>query len=382
MALDLSSSGRGPSPGAAATAGAQSQALPWWQLSVTGGHRMGARERMLLTERLLLLLETGVSLHQALRELRVQESHPGVAAVLDAVSDSVLEGQPLSAALQRHPELFPPTYVNLVSAGERGGFLPQVLQQLLEMDEKAERLRATIASALSYPAFLIVFSLAVIVFVLVGVFPKFADMFEQIRNDLPWSTRALMALSDGLRLHWPWVLLALGGLAGGTAALLRRPEVLERLDALKLGLPGLRTIYQQIYLSQTLRVLGLSLAHGVPLVDALQACQDLVANRSFRRFMTGLREQVTEGRGLASGFQQSPLVPTMVRQMITTGEDSGNLAKVMTRIAEFYDRELNRRIALISRLAEPVMLLVMGALVGLIVASLILPIFKLSRSVG
>jgi len=240
MALDLSSSGRGPSPGAAATAGAQSQALPWWQLSVTGGHRMGARERMLLTERLLLLLETGVSLHQALRELRVQESHPGVAAVLDAVSDSVLEGQPLSAALQRHPELFPPTYVNLVSAGERGGFLPQVLQQLLEMDEKAERLRATIASALSYPAFLIVFSLAVIVFVLVGVFPKFADMFEQIRNDLPWSTRALMALSDGLRLHWPWVLLALGGLAGGTAALLRRPEVLERLDALKLGLPGHR----------------------------------------------------------------------------------------------------------------------------------------------
>jgi type II secretory pathway component PulF len=134
-------------------------------------------------------------------------------------------------------------------------------------------------------------------------------------------------------------------------------------------------------LSQTLWVLGLSLAHGVPLVDALQACQDLVANRSFRRFMTGLREQVTEGRGLASGFQQSPLVPTMVRQMITTGEDSGNLAKVMTRIAEFYDRELNRRIALISRLAEPVMLLVMGALVGLIVASLILPIFKLSRAV-
>lgn len=134
-------------------------------------------------------------------------------------------------------------------------------------------------------------------------------------------------------------------------------------------------------MSQTLWVLGLSLAHGVPLVDALQACQDLVANRSFRRFMTGLREQVTEGRGLASGFQQSPLVPTMVRQMITTGEDSGNLAKVMTRIAEFYDRELNRRIALISRLAEPVMLLVMGALVGLIVASLILPIFKLSRAV-
>jgi type II secretory pathway component PulF len=297
------------------------------------------------------------------------------------VSADVLEGQPLSAALSRHAALFPPTYVNLVSAGERGGFLPQVLQQLLEMDEKAERLRATLTSALSYPVFLIVFSAAVIVFVLVGVFPKFADMFEQIRNDLPWSTRVLMALSDGLRLHWPWVAAALAALSGGAAALLRRPEVLEWLDGLKLRVPGLRTIYQQIYLSQTLRVLGLSLAHGVPLVDALRACQDLVANRLFRRFMVDLREQVTEGRGLAPGFQNSPLVPTMVRQMITTGEDPGNLAKVMTRVAEFYDRELNRRIALISRLAEPVMLLVMGALVGLIVASLILPIFKLSRAV-
>ncbi|BDI04691.1 type II secretion system F family protein [Sphaerotilus microaerophilus] len=353
-----------------------------WQMNLGGtGTRMGARERMLLTERLLLLLETGVSLHQALRELHAQERHPGVAAVLDAVSGAVLEGQPLSVALAPHGALFPPTYIALVNAGERGGFLPQVLQQLLEMDEQADRLRSTIASALSYPIFLIVFSLAVIVFVLVGVFPKFADMFEQIRNDLPWSTRVLMALSDGLRLHWPWVMAALGGLTGGAAVLLRRPDVLERLDALKLGLPGLRTIYQQIYLSQTLRVLGLSLAHGVPLVDALRACQDLVPNRLFRRFMADLREQVTEGRGLAQGFQHSPLVPTMVRQMITTGEDSGNLAKVMTRIAEFYDRELNRRIALISRLAEPVMLLVMGALVGLIVASLILPIFKLSRAV-
>ncbi len=375
MAIDFSSPQAAGRPIKAPTATAR------WQLTLGSAARLGAAERMLLTERLLLLLETGVSLHQALRELRAQEAHAGVAAVLDAVSNEVLEGQSLSVALARHPQLFPTTYVNLVAAGERGGFLPQVLQQLLEMDEKAERLRATITSALSYPVFLIVFSAAVIVFVLVGVFPKFADMFERIRDDLPWTTLFLMALSDGLRLHWPWVLGALGGFAGGAAALLRRPGVLDHLDGLKLRLPGLSSIYQQIYLSQTLRVLGLSLAHGVPLVDALRACQDLVANRVFRRFMVELREQVTEGRGLAAGFQASPLVPPMVRQMITTGEETGNLAKVMTRIAEFYDRELGKRIALISRLAEPVMLLVMGALVGLIVASLILPIFKLSRAV-
>lgn len=343
--------------------------------------RPGLNERLLFTERLLLLQDTGVSLHEGLRELSEQEHDPEMAALLHSLLNDVLEGQPLSQAMAQHPAFFPATYVALVAAGERGGFLPQVLRQLLDLDEKSERLRSLLTSALSYPAFLTLFSTGTIIFVLVGVFPKFAGLFEQIHDQLPWSTRFLMQLSELLRHQWPWLLVGAATLSLLGVLLWRQEETRLRIDRLKLSFPGLRQIYVQVYLSQTLRVLGMSLSHGVPLVEALKACQDLVGNRVFRNFLLDLRQQVTEGSGLAQGFERSSFVPPMVQQMIHTGERTGSLATVMTRIAEHYERELAKRLALVSRLAEPVMLLVMGALIGLIVASLILPIFKLSRAI-
>ena len=343
--------------------------------------RPGLAERLLFTERLLLLQDTGVSLHEGLRELSAHEHDPEMAALLQRLLSDVLEGQPLSQAMAQHPSFFPATYVALVAAGERGGFLPQVLRQLLDLDEKSERLRSLLTSALSYPAFLTLFSTGTIIFVLVGVFPKFAVLFEQIRDQLPWSTRVLMQLSELIRHQWPWLVAGLAAVGVLAVLLLRQAETRLRIDRLKLSLPGLRQIYVQVYLSQTLRVLGMSLTHGVPLVEALKACQDLVGNQVFRQFLIDLRQQVTEGSGLAQGFERSSFVPPMVQQMIHTGERTGSLATVMTRIAEHYERELAKRLALISRLAEPVMLLVMGALIGVIVASLILPIFKLSRAI-
>lgn len=378
MAIDLSPV---PSTAPAETGGGAN----WWaQLKAVriGGSRVASvRERMFFSEQLALLLDTGVSLHAALAGLQSQASEPQRAALLAMLGEDILEGKSLSVALARQPDMFPPVYINLIAAGERGGFLPQVLQQLIDMDEKSERLRSTLASALSYPAFLIFFSLATIIFVLVGVFPKFTELFQQIRNELPASTLVLMALSDGLRLHWPWVLGGAAVLLGGGVHWWQQPQARGAMDRWKLQLPFVRELFAQIYLSQTLRVLGLSLAHGVPLVEALRACQDVVRNSVFTRFIHTLQLQVTEGQGLAQGFRASPFVPPLVRQMVATGEETGNLAKVMTRIADHYDRELAQRIALFARLAEPVMLLVMGTLVGLIVASLILPIFKLSRAI-
>ena len=364
---------------------AEAPRMHWWaklKAVQLGSSKVATvRERMLFSEQLALLLDTGVSLHSALAGLQAHEPDPKRAALLATLGEDILEGKSLSAALARQPGMFPPVYVNLVAAGERGGFLPQVLQQLIAMDEKAERLRNTLVSALSYPAFLIFFSLATIVFVLVGVFPKFTEMFQQIRSDLPASTLVLMALSDVLRLHWPWVLGGSAVLLAGGVHWWQQPQARSAIDRWKLQLPFVRELFAQIYLSQTLRVLGLSLSNGVPLVEALRACQDLVRNGLFERFIETLRLQVTEGQGLAQGFRASPFVPPLVQQMVATGEETGNLGKVMSRIADHYDRELAQRIALFARLAEPVMLLVMGTLVGLIVASLILPIFKLSRAI-
>jgi type II secretory pathway component PulF len=355
-------------------------AAPRWALRLPALSRtIGVEQRIAFTEQLALLLDTGVSIHEALNALKHQTVDPQLAAILQSLFDQVAEGKPLSVALSRHPEMFSQSYVSLVAAAEEGGFLQQVLKQLLEIDEKNSRLRSTVNAALAYPVFLVAFSIAVVVFVLVVVFPKFQDLFQSIRGELPYTTLALMALSDFLTRHWLASLLALAGAAAGLLAWLKSRAGKALIDDLKLRIPLLGDIFMQVYLNQTLNVIGLALVSGVPATTALKAAQDVIRNRNFARFMETVRGEVNEGRGMASGFAKAAFIPPMVREMVATGERSGELGKVMMRIADFYGRELNRRIGLLARVAEPFMLLVMGVVVGLLVASLVLPIFKLSK---
>ena len=252
----------------------------------------------------------------------------------------------------------------------------------MNMDEKREELRRTVISAVSYPGFLIGFSIFVVIFVLVAVFPKFSDMFSAIADQLPVTTIALMKASHVLIQYW---LPICGGFIAGVAGLiwwLRTPSGKAALDRFKLRVFGLRDIYIQIYLIQSMRVLGLSLANGVTVPDALASCREVVSNKVFQRFLTGVEEKVNEGGGFAAAFQTEDFIPPLVRQMVTTGEETGNLPKILSRVADYYERELAKQLASFSRMVEPVMLIVMGGVVGLIVSSLILPIFKLSQAVG
>lgn len=352
------------------------------QIRLPGRSRISARDRMLFTERLAMLLETGMALHAALKTLQEQTDNPRLATVIGAVNEQVMAGKPLSVGLAEHPELFSSAYVGLVGAAERGGFMAEVLQQLVEMEDRQQKFNAALAGALTYPAVLAVFSIAVVVFVLVGVFPKFADMFASISDDLPASTVVLMAASDVLRQHGMSLLMAGGALTALAVRWAGRPRGAEAIDRAKLRLPVLRQLFMQIYMARTMRVMSTSLVNGVTVLDTLNACRDTIANREFRRFLLQVEEHVLQGKGFASAFNSDATLPALVRDMITTGEQSGKLAMVMGRIADFYERELTRRVTAISKLAEPVMLLVMGSVVGVIVMSLILPIFKLSKAAG
>jgi len=338
------------------------------------------QDRMLFTERLALLLETGVPLHTALQSLHQQTDQPRQQAMIAAMSDDILAGERFSNALARH-DLFPSTYVNLVSASEAGGFLPEVLAQLVEMDEKEDRLRRTLVSSLTYPLFLLAFSFAVVLFVLVYVFPKFAVMFASIHDKLPITTRILMVVSEVLTTHGALVAAGAAGLAAGGWMLARRPGVRAALDRATLRLPFVRDIFAKVYLTRLLRVMGISLQRGVTILATLEACREVVGNADVQRFILELELDVTEGKGIASGFQRSGFVPPSVRQMIATGEATGTLGRVMGRIADAYDRDLTKQLGQLSKLAEPVMLMIMGVMVGTIVSSLILPVFKLSAGI-
>jgi type II secretory pathway component PulF len=362
----------------AAGTGASARAPGGMRLTI-GERAPGVNERMLMTERLSLLLETGVPLHTALQSLLEQSEQPRLRAMIAAMADDILAGERFSYALSRHP-LFPRTYVNLVAAGEAGGFLPDVLTQLVEMDEKEERLRRTVTSALAYPMFLMAFSVVVVLFILIWVFPKFAVMFESIRDQLPITTRMLLVASAALTQHGALI----GALAAALAVLawimVRRPEVRAALDRATLRLPLLRDIFAQIYLTRLLRVMGMSLERGVTVLATLEACRGIVKNADVQRFILELESDVTEGKGIASGFQRSAFVPASVRQMVATGEATGTLGRVMGRVADSFDRDLTKKLNQLSKMAEPLMLMIMGAMVGTLVSSLILPIFKLSRA--
>lgn len=353
-----------------------------WNVEIRfGAPTISLDQRMVFTERLCLLLETGVSLLEALKAMQQQTEEVLLADIIGSLVETISEGQSFSVALEKHPEMFSTTYISLVFAAEQGGFLPQVLTQLLKMDEKNSQLRSNIVSALSYPAFLIVFSIAVVVFVLVVIFPKFEALFASIHDQLPITTIFLMALSAFVRHYW--ILIIIGLIAAGWAAMawMKSPAGKLVFDQFKMNAPIVKDIYRQIYLSQTLSVLGLSLSNGVPITVALKASQGVVKNLIFVKFLDDVRNHVNEGRGIAIGFTNTPFVPPMVRQMVATGEQTGNLGMVMSRVADFYERELTKRITILSKSVEPIMLIFMGVVVGMIVISLILPIFKLSRAI-
>jgi len=344
--------------------------------------RVKNEDIQLFTEQLALMLETGTDLHTSLGALAKQTQNMAMQTVIEDVSEAVESGKSFAQSLAEHPEVFSQTYVGLVRASEEGGYLYRVLEHIYEMDKQQEELRTTIKSAFTYPAFLMFFSFAVVVFVLLVVFPKFKTLFASIHDQLPASTKVLMWLSDSMIIYWWAIVPAIVVILWGVLMWLRSEGGVALLDNIKLKMPLVRDVFQQAYLIQSMRVLGLSIQNGMPLIDAIESAKGVVKNNLFRRFLEDLKNNVTEGRTFASGFMEVDFIPPILKQMITTGETTGNLPLVMGRVAEQYQKDLDNKLKALSKAIEPVMLMVMGLVVGIIVSSLILPIFKLSRAVG
>lgn len=350
-------------------------------ISITGPKKITATDRMFFIEQLALLLETGSDLHSSLNILKQQSNNQELNRVITALTDDISEGKTFSIALSKHPEVFSSTYIGLIAASESGGYLQRILEHLLEMEKQREELNTNLISALSYPGFLMFFSVAMVIFILAVVFPKFGDMFVAIQDQLPATTVFLMAASHIIIDYWWALLLALGAMITAVVLLFKSESGNRALSSFKLTAPGVKHIFIKIYLIQTMRVLGLSLKHGVNLLEALEIAKDVSKNYVFHEFIDSLIDDINNGKRLAAGFNASEFIPPMVKQMISTGEETGNLALVSTRIADYFQKELEKLLKFITKAIEPVMLIVMGVIVGILVSSLILPIFKLSHAV-
>lgn len=344
--------------------------------------RVSARSLAGATRQLAVMLGAGLPIVRSLQLLVEQAERGPLRQTLEDVSRRVEAGSSLCDAAAAHADVFPPLYLALVRTGELGGILEAVLHRLGAYLEQSARLRRTVAGALVYPAVVVSAAIVVTVVLLGWVVPVFAGVFASVGAELPAATRLVLALSSGLRDHGPW--LAAAAIAGAVlVVMVARSEHGRMLrDRWMLRIPGLGPLFLKAAIARTARTLGTLIGCGVTILDALDVAAPTAGNgvveRAFARAGAGL----VRGQSLAQPLAECPEIPPLVRQMITVGEATGTLDVMLARMADCYDDEVQAAAASLLALLEPALILFLGVVVGGLVVSMYLPIFRLGAVLG
>lgn len=349
--------------------------------------RLRTPERALLMRQLASLIEAGLPLAQALAAVREQAERPAVRELLGALRSDVLAGHALAAALARHPGSFPQLDCALVAAGEQTGELGGVLARLADQIERRAALAARVQLAFAYPAIVALVAFLVIGVLLTYVVPQVVGVFDQTRQTLPWLTRALIWLSDGLR-QWGWLLVIVLIIAlFGMRAALRRPEARLRWHEFLLGLPLAGGLLLRIDLARFADTLAILAGAGVPILAALKAARDTVSNEVLRAEVDEAISRVREGSSLATALGLGRMhaggsatrFPPVMLNLIASGEATGRLPDLLQRAAAIQNNEFERRTLLLTSLLEPALVLIMGGVVLLIVLAILMPIVEVNQ---
>lgn len=338
-------------------------------------------ELAVTTRQFSTLISAGFPLEASLVALSEQTEDARMSQVLTQVRDRISEGSSLASALKEHPNVFSDLYVNIVKAGEASGTLETVLLRLSDFLEKQMALRSRVRSALIYPIFMFFIGGGVLSFMMTYVIPRIARIFEDSRRALPLITVVLIGLSKFLSQN----IVILFLLFIGVLFIAYRFNKTERgkmfFDRLTLRLPIFGRIARMILISRLTRTLGTLLASGIPLLEALEIGEAVVGNRVYVETLKGVRENVREGTSLAGPLRESGAFPPLVTRMITVGEQTGELEEMLAKIADTYDLQVETSVSALTSLLEPVMILVVGAVIGFIVFAILLPIFDLTSTI-
>lgn len=334
------------------------------------------------TTQLAVMIETGVSLSTALAGLIHQEQNPTFRAILEQLRYAVESGQDFSAALAKHPKLFDKTYVSLVKASEATGTLGEMLSRISEYLRRQHETISKVRASLTYPVVMLVMALAVTIFLLTWVLPQFTPIFASRGVDLPKATLVLMVVSDALIAHWYWWLAGLIVLIVSLVYAKRTPKGQEVWDSIKINLPIVGPAVKKVVISRSIRTLGVMVEGGVSMLDAIQLAADVSGNIHYERLWLRVLDQVTAGNEINDGLNDDRLFPPTLRQMIASGEETGKLNVVLGQASEFYDRQVEIALKTTTSILEPLMIAIMGVIVGGIGMALLLPIFSLSRPMG
>mgnify|MGYP005849784759 CR=1 FL=1 len=328
------------------------------------------------------LTESGMMITRALRTVAEQSESKTLARIVDQLREDVQKGSTLAEAMEKHPKVFSSMITNLVHAGETGGMLEDVLWRIVEFGEQEEQLRGKAKTASVYPIFLLVIG-SISIFILVSfVFPKFIDIFEEFGAELPLPTRMVMGFCEFMGFWWWAVLIALGGVITALTMYFRSDNGRRHWDGALLKIPVIRAVVQKYEMAKFARTLGTLLDNGVPVLSSINITSDTMSNVHITDEVAMLHEGVTEGESMSDCLRRTKHFPPMVISMFTVGEESGRVGEVAKRVADVYDTEVDRAVAALTALFEPILIVIMGIIVGFLVIAMLLPMLTLSSVIA
>lgn len=343
------------------------------------GDKVPLKEVALFTGQLAIMVRAALPLVEALEMLAAQETDLTFRAVIRDVSRRVREGLAMSAAMSRFPHVFDEVYISLLSAGEAGGKMPEMLDRIAAHLRFRFELTEKVRSALLYPSIVIATSVAVVAFLVLFILPTFLEVFSQFDMVLPLPTRILIFLSDLARRWWFLHVTAIVVVWSYVRRWLTDPIHTKVAHSFQLDLPYLGPLVRNIVMTRILRTLGALVEAGVPIIRSLHLAGDSAGNLVFRDKLARVKESVAQGKGLAASLGGDIYVPATVIGMIATGEKTGTIPEVLRKVADFYEAQTDSAIRNLFSVIEPVFVVVLGGLVGGIAVSILLPIFKLSQ---
>ena len=343
--------------------------------------RVKKQESTVFTRQLATLLAAGLPLMEALSATIDHVDDPLLKKAITRIREDVREGKSLADAMKVHPRVFSGLYTNMIQAGEASGALDIVLERLADFQESQVRLRNKLWAAMTYPIMMLFIGAGVLIFLFSFVIPQVTKVFEDIGQALPLPTLILISISDFFRLYWWAVVGGIFAVSFTITKYVKTPQGKARYDRLILRVPMFGKIIKLIAISRFTRTLSTLLASGVPLITSMDIVQAVVNNSVLSKVLEDAKERVREGEALSEPLRRSGMFPSMVIQMITVGERSGELEGMLAKVSEVFDNEVDTTVAGLTALLEPAMILVMGVIVLFVVLSILLPIFEMSQIV-
>ncbi|MFY9395037.1 MAG: type II secretion system F family protein [Halanaerobiales bacterium] len=339
--------------------------------------RVKTKDLTIFSHQFAAMIDAGISLVDAFNILYEEAEHPKLKEVIREIQEDIETGSSLSDAMSRHPKVFPELYCQLVRAGETGGVLNTVLNQLAAHYDKQEEINGKVKSALYYPITILVIAVFVVIFLVVKIVPTFVGMFNSSGAALPLPTRILLGASDFLQTYWWALLLGIGGLLAIFYSYRQTPSGELQLDKLILKIPVIGNMMQKVILSRFSSTLAILLGSGVDLISSLNIVEDVVGNKVYANALVEARGQVREGVSFSRPLANMPIFPSILVQMVKIGEESGNLEMMLNKVSNFYDREVGNAVEASISLIEPLMIVFLAGVVGFIVISIVLPMFEM-----